>query len=222
MQWTENFRALSGLDDDVRNRLLAGTRVMNVDPGEKVFDAERAVGNLLFIIRGDMRVLQSVGCGHRIVLFRVHAGEACVMPSTYQVPHGSNTAEGVIEGIAETPVQVAAVPPVLCDQLMGESAPFRRFVIDTYSLRLVQLGSVVRDVAFRRVDSRLSQRLLSLADETSTVRATHHDLAAELGTAREVISRQLQEFRRRGWIEAARGEVRIIARCELEKLARSA
>jgi len=72
------------------------------------------------------------------------------------------------------------------------------------------------------MDVRLAARLLELAGEGGVVHATHQVLANELGTAREVISRTLSEFHRRGWVEQSRGEVRLVGRSGLERLARSA
>ena len=69
---------------------------------------------------------------------------------------------------------------------------------------------------------RLASRLLELAGEDQVVRATHAALGSELGTAREVVSRTLSEFQRRGWIGQARGEVHLIGRAGLERLVRSA
>ena len=54
------------------------------------------------------------------------------------------------------------------------------------------------------------------------MQATHQMLASELGTAREVISRTLAEFQRRGWVEQARGRITLIGRAAMERLVRSA
>ena len=72
------------------------------------------------------------------------------------------------------------------------------------------------------MDVRLASRLLELAGEDQVVRATHAALGSELGTAREVVSRTLSEFQRRGWIGQARAEVHLIDRAGLERLVRSA
>jgi len=222
MSWTDDFQALERLSREHRARLEQGARVIHVEAGMQVFGPGKEEGCLLLLIEGEMRVQQALDSNRKVVLFRVPAGEACVMPTTYQPSLGRNVAEGVAEGVADTRLRVAVVPCVLCDQLMGESAPFRDLVVGTYSRRLVEICSVIEEIAFRRVDVRLSQRLLRLADDDGNIHATHHQLAAELGTAREVISRKLKEFRSRGWISAGRGVVRIAARNELEKLAQSA
>jgi CRP/FNR family transcriptional regulator len=70
------------------------------------------------------------------------------------------------------------------------------------------------------MDIRLAQKLLDLR-QGQTVKATHQQLAAELGTAREVISRQLSEFQRRDWIKQTRGNVELLDEASIAKLAQS-
>jgi CRP/FNR family transcriptional regulator len=94
-------------------------------------------------------------------------------------------------------------------------------IFAAYSRRMTDLFTLIDDIVFQRMDVRLAARLLELAGDGDTVKATHQVLGNELGTAREVISRTLSEFQRRGWIEQSRGTVRIIGREGLERLARS-
>jgi CRP/FNR family transcriptional regulator len=82
-------------------------------------------------------------------------------------------------------------------------------VFTAYARRITDLFLVIEEVAFKRVDLRLAQKLLELGSASGRVHLTHHQLATELGTAREVISRQLQEFQRRGWVHVTRGEVAL-------------
>jgi CRP/FNR family transcriptional regulator len=126
------------------------------------------------------------------------------------------------EGIAETDVKAVAVPRSVFDQLIAESDVFRRFVFSAYSRRITDLFFIIEEVAFQRMDIRLAHKILELPGENDTLRKTHQQLAAELGTAREVISRLLQEFQRRQWIEIGRGELRIKNRDALSELAASA
>ena len=81
------------------------------------------------------------------------------------------------------------------------------------------LFMVIEEIAFQRLDIRLAQKLIELARDTGQIRATHQQLAAELGTAREVISRQLGEFQRRGWIGQARGVVDLLDAAAIGRLA---
>ena len=79
---------------------------------------------------------------------------------------------------------------------------------------------LVEEVAFGHIDIRLAHRLLELADRRDSLVLTHQDLAVEIGTAREVVSRQLKEFERRGWIRLERGRIDIRSRAGLAGLAR--
>jgi CRP/FNR family transcriptional regulator len=124
------------------------------------------------------------------------------------------------EGIAETEVEAVAIPRPVFDDLTARSAEFRTFVFRTYSRRIADLFALIDDIVFQRIDVRLAERLLEL-EQSGVIQTTHQALAVELGTAREVISRTLAEFHRRGWVETARGEIAISQRAGLERLARS-
>ncbi|MDU0953635.1 MAG: Crp/Fnr family transcriptional regulator, partial [Bradyrhizobium sp.] len=124
------------------------------------------------------------------------------------------------EGIAETRIRAVAMPRALFDRLIASSREFRQFVFTAFSRRVTNLFRLIEEVAFQRIDVRLAQKLLELAGSRQHIAATHQDLANELGSAREVISRQLSEFARRGWLRVARGTVEIIDGSALTQLAR--
>lgn len=126
------------------------------------------------------------------------------------------------DGIAETDVTAVAIPRTTFDDLVARSPVFRQFVFTAYSRRITDLFALIDDIVFQKMDVRLASRLPELADGEQVVRATHAALGTELGTAREVVSRILAEFQRRGWVEQSRGEVRLIGRSGLEQLMRSA
>jgi CRP/FNR family transcriptional regulator len=125
------------------------------------------------------------------------------------------------EGITETDVEAVAVPRETFDDLIARSAAFRRFVFTAFSVRVTNLFRIIDEVAFSRVDIRLAQKLLDLADRDGRVVLTHQQLASELGSAREVIGRQLQEFQRRGWISTSRGALKIEHPSGLRTLAKA-
>jgi CRP/FNR family transcriptional regulator len=122
------------------------------------------------------------------------------------------------EGIAETDVEAVMIPRSVFDDLIARSESFRTFVFSAYARRITDLFMVIDEIAFQRMDVRLAQKLVELSDGADSVKTTHAKLAAELGTAREVVSRQLQEFQRRGWIAQARGTVTLRDRAALAGL----
>jgi CRP/FNR family transcriptional regulator len=217
MEWISRFEGLKNLEPAVRNRLLERARVVSVPAGERIFGVGKRPENLLLLLSGTVRVQQTSDTGREIVLYRIHAGESCVLTTASLLAQETYSAEGV----AETNVSAVAIPRAVFDDLVANSKSFRDFIFTAYSRRITDLFYVIDEVAFRRIDIRLAQKLLELQDDNHALHATHQQLAAELGTAREVISRQLQEFQRRGWVELSRGEVRLTHEDEIRKLSTS-
>ncbi|RAH97796.1 Crp/Fnr family transcriptional regulator [Acuticoccus sediminis] len=214
--WIDGFDELNRLPADLRDTLVRGARVMHAPAGAEVFHPGQSVDNLLLLIEGTVRVQQRSENGREILLYRVHAGETCVLTTACMLAFEEYSAEG----IAETDVVAVAIPRRTFDDLAARSAEFREFVFRAYSRRITDLFTLIDHIVFQRKDVRLAARLLELAQD-GLVRATHQTLAFELGTAREVVTRTLAEFQRRGWIEQSRGMVRILDRPGLARLSQS-
>jgi CRP/FNR family transcriptional regulator len=215
--WTERFRGTSSLPRAVRDRLLAASKVIRYPAKHQVFGPSSVPDNMLFLVEGTIRVSQSSDSGREIVLYRVEAGESCVLTTACIMAEEAYNAEGV----AETDVTAVILPKVSFDKLLSEEPAFRDFVFSAYSRRLIDLLRVVDDVAFGRIDVRLAGRLVALAGTDKEIPATHQQLAGELGTAREVISRVLQDFQKRGLVSQSRGRIALLDKPKLNELAAS-
>lgn len=213
--WVDRFPGLSRMELPVRQLLLTRSTVVNVPAGTTIFGPGKSPENMLFLLDGTVRVQQVSETGHEIVLYRIHAGQSCVLTTACLLAYEDYSAEG----IAETAVEAAAVPRAVFDDLVAQSKSFRDFVFAAFSKRITDLFLMIDEVAFQKLDVRTADRLLSLSNGKNEVETTHQKLSVELGTAREVVSRQLQEFQRRGWIEQGRGVVRLLDREKLENLA---
>ena len=216
-KWIDQFEGLKRLPDDLRDALVAGSTVVDLAEGTAIFQPGQSADNLLLLLDGTVRVQQKSDTGREVFLYRVHAGESCVLTTACMLAFEDYAADGV----AETDVRAVAIPRATFDDLAGRSPVFREFIFKAYSRRITDLFTLIDDIVFQRMDVRLAARLLELA-ESDVVHATHQVLGTELGTAREVVSRILSEFQRRGWIEQHRGEIRVIARAALDRLVRSA
>ncbi|MEM8580950.1 MAG: Crp/Fnr family transcriptional regulator [Pseudomonadota bacterium] len=203
--WIGRFPGLALLEPTVRGALRKRARVIMAPAGTVLFGPGKPAQNLLLLLDGVVRVSQTSESGREIVLYRVHAGESCVLTTACLLAHEDYAAEGM----AETDVRAAALPRGVFDDLVAQSPTFRHFVFSSYARRISDLFLTIDEIAFQRVDLRLAQKLLELADTEGAVLTTHQQLASELGTAREVVSRQLSEFHRRGWIAQTRGCVQI-------------
>lgn len=218
MDWIDRFSGLSKLDEPIRQTLVKRSTIVDLPEGTLIFGPGKAPDNLLLLLDGTVRVQQVAENGREIVLYRVQAGESCVLTTACLLAYEDYSAEG----LAETAIQAVAIPRTVFEDLIAQSSLFRRFVFTAYSKRITDLFLVIEEVAFRRIDIRLAQKLLDLGREAGHVHLTHHQLATELGSAREVISRQLQEFQRRGWVSATRGDVELTNIAALDQFANAA
>lgn len=215
--WTERFQGTASLPRTVRDRLLESARISRYAAGRTVFGPSNIPDSLMFLVEGTIRVSQTSDNGRDIVLYRVEAGESCVLTTACMLAEEAYNAEGT----AETDVIAVVLPRSAFDRLVAEEPTFRSFVFAAYSRRLIDLLRVVDDVAFGRIDVRLAERLLALAHDYKEISATHQQLASELGTAREVVSRVLQDFSKRGLINQTRGRIELTNRAGLDDIAKS-
>ncbi len=215
--WTTQFPGLRDLEPDHAQTLRNESRVVQLPEGTRIFGPGQSPENYLLLLKGSVRVQQVSESGREIVLYRVLAGESCALTTACLMGHEEYQAEA----IAETSIEAVAIPRATFDTLITQSPVFRKFVFSAFSNRITDLFRLVEEVAFSRIDIRLAHKLLDLGDRHGRVALTHQQLASELGTAREVVSRQLNEFQRRGWISASRGEISITDRSALSQLAGS-
>ncbi|WP_371154095.1 Crp/Fnr family transcriptional regulator [Jannaschia sp. 2305UL9-9] len=214
--WTERFQGTRALPRDVRDRLLRVAHVQAYAAGQEVFGPRNVPDSLLFLFEGTIRISQTSENGRDIVLYRVDAGESCVLTTACMLSEEAYNAEGV----AESDIIVVVLPRLSFDALVAEEPAFRSFVFAAYSRRLIDLLRVVDDVAFGRIDVRLADRLLTLVGDNKEIAATHARIASELGTAREVISRVLHDFQKRGFIAQSRGRIAVTDKPALRALAK--
>lgn len=217
-EWLAHFPALTRLQDQTLKSLQAASRIVEMPAGTRIYGPGQAPENYLLLVEGSIRVQQISDAGREIVLYRIAAGDSCALTTACLMGYEDYLAEA----IAESTVRAVAIPRATFDDLIARSAEFRRFVFTAFSARVTDLFRIIDEVAFSRVDIRLAQKLLDLSHGADSVSATQQQLAAELGTAREVVARMLAEFQRRAWIATTRGKISILNRSAMESLGRAA
>lgn len=203
--WIEAFPLLHNLDTATRNHLLAAALPVSLPEGVMVFREGAECSNYLLVLQGSVRVQKLSESGHEIVLYRVESGQSCVLTTSCLLACETYNAEAV----SESPVEAIAIPNALFQELLAASPEFRAFVFATYADRISGLLMLIDAIAFGRMNGRLAAKLTELEDAEGAITMTHQELARELGTAREVVSRLLKEFERRGWLNLGRGRIQI-------------
>lgn len=214
--WIEEVEGLSRLSREDRALLLDRARVLDLPAGTVVFSPGSPCGVYLLVLEGSIRVQMIADTGREIVLYRVRRGESCVLTTACLLGEEVYSAEGVVE----EPTVGVAVPVAAFDELMARSDAFRRFVFAGYGRRVADILATMQAAVFHRVDARLARHLAGR--DGGPIDVTHQDLAVELGTAREVVSRHLKAFEKRGLVRLGRGTVEVVDRAGLARLGETA
>jgi CRP/FNR family transcriptional regulator len=204
---------LPGLDPDAGALFESSVRTVRVPAGTILFRDGAACTHFVLVTEGSVRVHKTSEGGREIVLYRVESGQSCVLTTNCLIASRAYEAEGV----AETDVEMLLLPAPVFRRLLAQSEAFRDFVFSAYAVRLASLLLLVEEVAFGRIDLRLAGWLAARA--SGPIHSTHQEIAVELGTAREVVSRQLKEFERRGWVALGRGLIEPRNAAALRRLA---
>lgn len=202
-----------GLEPDLRARLAAAAMPLSAPAGAVLFHPGDPCRGFVMVGTGTVRVDLIAEDGHALLLYRVAAGEACLLTTACLFSGEAYAAEGR----AETAVEGLLLSQPVFDALVAESAPFRRFVLAGFGARIAALMARIEALSFRSVDRRLAEALLARGG--AEVAATQAELAVEVGTAREVVTRRLNALAREGLVALGRGTVSLRDIAALRSLA---
>jgi CRP/FNR family transcriptional regulator, anaerobic regulatory protein len=207
-RWLAAFPRLRELEPEYRAEVLANIQFNRLNEGDIAYRQGQRCHAYVMCIDGRTRVFKTSESGREILLYQVGPAQTCVLTTSCLMAGSAFPAEST----AETDVLHAALPASVFHRLMVASVPFREFVLDNYGDLLSNLITLIDEVAFASLDLRLARRLLAEADARGVVDKTHHQLALDLGSVREVISRYLREWERIGWVHVARGSIKVLNR----------
>ena len=203
------------ITDNIGRKIIDSAKRVSLPANATVFYQGTNCENYLLVIQGVVKVFTRAINGREIVLYRVNEGQSCTLTTTCLLANNNYPAEG----ITETEVEALVIPLSEFNLGLAQSASFREFVFNTYGKRLCDVISLVGEVSFNRIDIRLAKQLIIHVDSNNTLTMTHQQLATELGTAREVVSRQLKTFETKGYLSLNRGKIELLDKIALEDLA---
>jgi CRP/FNR family transcriptional regulator len=183
--------------------------------GRDVFVEGDQVDAIALLLSGVVRVYKIGETGREITLYRFGLGESCILTANAILSRMSFPAIATVEQAAEA----VMIPADTFRSWIDRYDLWRSFVFTLLSQRLSSVMALVDEVAFRRLDSRLAVFLLKRSYLNNPIRITHQEIAAELGSSREVISRLLEDFTNRGLIRTQRGSVEVVDHQSLQNLA---
>jgi len=205
------YPALGSLGDEALDAVLDRVQLLRVPAGTPMFGEGSPCRQFPLVLEGSIRVAKSSE-GRELQLYRVVAGESCVLTGGCLVGGRDYPATGVVEQDA----RLVVLPKPLFDELLATHAPFRQYVFSLFAERLTELMALVEAVAFHKLDRRLAGALLG---HGRLVAITHQQLADELGSVREIVTRVLRSFADHGLVRLSRGSVEVLDAGGLRRVA---
>jgi CRP/FNR family transcriptional regulator len=197
---------LASADPQLARAFRAEAFYARIQAGRDVILEGDRADAIALLISGSVRVYKIGETGREITLYRFGHGESCILTANAILSQKTFPAIATVEQEAEA----VMVPAKAFRDWVSRYELWRGFVFDLLSERLSTLMAVVDEVVFQRMDRRVAAFLLSRGAFEPAIHITHQEIAAELGSSREVISRILEDFSRAGCIETGRGTIKII------------
>lgn len=194
----------------LQNQVYQAASYIELPANQFLFQERETCHTFVILLTGSVRVVKTDAAGRELMLYRFHPGDSCILTAGCLLGNQSYTASGIL---AE-PITAVSIPNPLFLDLVTQSEQFRVFVFRFFDQRLTQLIQLVEKATFQTLSQRLASILLN---HGPIVRTTHQQLANELGSVREVISRVLHEFKECGAIDLKRGKIQIVNKAKLEQ-----
>lgn len=187
------------------DRLLAAATVIPLAANAPLYlEGDRCQG-IGFLLSGEIRVFKIGVGGREITLYDIFPGETCILNASCLLADQSYPAHAT----ASAEGNLLLVPAAVFLDLMARSDVMRTFIFSLFSRRFTEIIELLEEVTFGRLSERLADYLIEKSAD-SLLTASHQKIANDLGSSREVISRLLKDFERKGHLTLSRNRIRII------------
>lgn len=189
----------------LQSDMLAVARHVKLAPGDRLFREGEVSNGFAAVGVGSIRVFRLGATGREISLYHVYGRQSSLigmLSALLQQP-------AIATAQAEIETEAVLIPATALREWVATSATVRAFIFETMTRALMDVTALLEDVAFRTMEGRLAALLLQHFATAPVINMRHEDIAAELGTAREVVSRLLETFERIGAIALSRGRVEL-------------
>jgi len=175
--------------------------------GAVIVNLDAYIRSIPIVLSGSIRVIKTDNDGREILLYYIKPGESCIMSFLAGIHNDKSSIKAIVEEDAE----ILLIPIDKASKWIKDFPEWTDFIFSLYQKRFEELLEVVNSIAFKKLDSRLLE-LLKLKSElfqSKQISITHQQLAEELGTSREVVSRVLKQMENAGLITLSRNKISI-------------
>jgi len=196
------------LESELQEEIEKSGKIMTVERDEILIDLDEVISFLPLIYDGTIKVHREDDEGKEILLYYVEAGNTCAQSLSCCMSNKRST----IRAEAEEETTFISIPINKLDEWMSKYPSWKEFIMGTYSYRFEELLRTVDELAFKKLDERLLHYLMhkSKISGNQVLNVSHREIAYDLNSSREVISRLLKQLERMGEIKLGRGKIELL------------
>ena len=196
------------LTSDEQTLVAERSSLRSFDAGQIIGSSGNSCTGIIFIIEGDIRVSLLSEEGKEVTLFRIGCGECCVTTASCvirQISFGTLVA-------ATEKSELLIVPIGVCEHLASNNIFVKVFMLEVEARRYSQVVRVLQQMLFRRLDQRVADYLVERCQATGSMelRVTQDELARDINSAREAVTRVLRRLANEGLVEVKRGRILVL------------
>jgi CRP/FNR family transcriptional regulator len=201
-------QALPNLTDPkLLQAILDKGQEISFEPGKVLMEPGQFIKAVPLVIEGSIKIMRMDEDGKELFLYYLDPGETCALSLTCC----SASRPSEIRAVVEEKAVIIFIPIQIHEQFSDEFKQWKDFVSTTYQMRFQELLVALDAVAFKRMDERLMRYIVTKMKQhkANELHTTHQEIANELGTSREVVSRLLKQLEKKKWIELGRNIIYI-------------
>ncbi len=192
----------------LKDEVTAYGQLKKFPAGSVILQEDSYIKAIPLVLNGSLKVMRTDPDGHEILLYYIIPGESCIMSFLGGIHNETSKIKAVVEEDAE----ILFIPVEKASEWVKKFPEWADFIFKLYHKRFEELLTAVNAIAFQKLDERLLQLLKQKAElyQTKELKITHQQLADELGTAREAVSRVMKQMENEGLVSLARNKVTLL------------
>lgn len=195
-------------DRELKDELAEIGKHRVLPAGTSLIDVGQYIKTIPLVISGKIKIFREDEEGNELFLYYLYPGDACAISLVCTI----NDKISQIKAITIEETEIIAIPIEKMDHLMMNYRSWYQFVVRTYGARLQEMLKTIDSIAFHRMDERLVEYLDKTVEAlgSNMIHYTHQEIATELNTSREVVSRLLKQLEKRGVVKLARNQIEVL------------
>jgi CRP/FNR family transcriptional regulator len=195
-------------DSSLLKNILKHSTIVEAQAGTVLMRTGQYIKNTVLVTRGKIKIYREDDDGKEFFMYYLLPGQACAISMIC----ATKSEKSQIMAMVVEDAELIMVPLQLMDKWMSEHRSWYEFVVDTYKSRFEEVLTVIDSIAFRSLDERLGFYLKRNAktNQTTDIQISHQEIANDLSTTREVISRLLKKMEQRGFVKLHRSHIQLL------------